>query len=135
MQTIDEFLNKWTGKKCDFDKAFGAQCVDLFRQLCQDVLGIPHTGGVEGAKDLFLNYEKMPLEKKYFEKVYINPYVGDVAVWGPTDKNKYGHVAIVMGVVDGCSILVAEQDGFKQDGVKFKVRSLENCLGFLRFKK
>lgn len=135
MQTIDEFLNKWTGKKCDFDKAYGAQCVDLFRQFCQDVLGIPHTGGVEGAKELFLNYDKIPLEKKYFEKVYINPRAGDVAVWGATDKNKYGHVALVMGNIDGRSFLVAEQDGLKQDGVKFKVRSCDNLLGFLRFRK
>jgi hypothetical protein len=134
-QSFDEFLNKWNGKKCDFDKAYGAQCVDLFRQYCQDVLAIPHTGGVEGAKDLFLNYDKMPLEKKYFERVFVNPVSGDVAVWGATETNKYGHVALVLGNVDGRSILVAEQDGFKQDGVKFKIRSCANLIGFLRFKK
>lgn len=134
-QSFDEFLNKWMGKKCDFDKAYGAQCVDLFRQYCQDVLDIPHTGGVEGAKDLFLNYEKMPLEKKYFERIYANPVSGDVAVWGASSTNKYGHVALVLGNIDGRSFLVAEQDGFKQDGVKFKVRGCENLVGFLRFKK
>ena len=39
---LAEFLNKYTGKKVDFDKVYGAQCVDLFRQYCQDVWQIPH---------------------------------------------------------------------------------------------
>ena len=82
-----------------------------------------------------MNYDKMPLEKKYFERVFVNPVSGDVAVWGATETNKYGHVALVLGNVDGHSILVAEQDGFKQDGVKFKIRSCANLIGFLRFKK
>ena len=132
---IDEFVMKYIGKKVDFDKKYGAQCVDLFRQYCSDVLQIPHTGGVEGAKDLFLNYSSMPLEQKYFDRVYINPVAGDVAVWGATSSNQYGHVAIVMGNIDGRSVLVLEQNGFAQDGTKFKVRTVENLLGFLRFKK
>ena len=133
--TLDEFLTKWAGKKCDFDKVYGAQCVDLFRQFCQDVLAIPHTGGVEGAKDLFLNYDKMPLEKKYFIRITANPVCGDVAIWGATSSNKYGHVAIVIGVMAAGSLLVAEQDGLKQDGVKFRIRGSEYLLGFLRAKK
>ena len=50
---IEEFINKYLNKIVDFDGAFGAQCVDVFRQYCKDVLEIPHTGAVEGAKDLF----------------------------------------------------------------------------------
>ena len=65
---FDEFINKYINTKVDFDNAFGAQCVDLFRQYCKDVLNIPHTGAVEGAKDVFLNYDKLPLEQKYFKK-------------------------------------------------------------------
>ena len=72
---LDEFINKYINTKVDFDKAFGAQCVDLFRQYCKDVLNIPHTGSCSttgGAIDLFLDWEKMPLEKKYFKKILIN---------------------------------------------------------------
>ncbi len=46
--TLDEFVKKYLGKKVDYDGQYGAQCVDLFRQYCKDVLGIPHTGGVIG---------------------------------------------------------------------------------------
>ena len=47
--TLDEFVKKYNGKKVDYDGRYGCQCVDLFRQYCEDVLNIPHTGGVIGA--------------------------------------------------------------------------------------
>ena len=59
--TLNEFVLKYRGQKVDFDKAYGAQCVDLFRQYCHDVLYIPHTGAVQGAKDIWLNYNNMPM--------------------------------------------------------------------------
>ena len=63
--TLDEFVKNYEGKQVDFDKAYGSQCVDLFRQYSKEVLQIPeHTGAVEGAKDLYLNFSSMP---KMFE--------------------------------------------------------------------
>ena len=50
--TLDEFVEKYNGKKIDYDGHYGAQCVDVFRQYCKDVLAIPHTGGVVGAAEL-----------------------------------------------------------------------------------
>lgn len=134
---LEEFVNKYNGKKVDFDGAFGAQCVDLFRQYNKDVWGNPHTGAVDGAKDLFLNYDKLPVEKKLLDIVPANTnriIYGDVAVWNATEVNKYGHVAIVVGLLGDESLIVFEQDGFKQDGAKLNVRSIKNLLGFLRKK-
>ena len=130
-----EFINKYINKKIDFDNAFGSQCVDVFRQYCKDVLNIPHTGAAEGAKDLFLNYEKLPLEKKYFIQILSDKIkYGDVIVWGETPTNRYGHVAIVVSNIGDEKVLVFEQDGFKQNGAKLSVRTITNCLGILRFK-
>lgn len=130
--TLEEFVRKHNGKKVDFDGAFGAQCVDLFRQYNKDVWENPHTGAVEGAKDLFLNFKNLPAEVKYL-KIVKSPSVGDVVVWGATDANKYGHVAILLGFV-GELFIVFEQDGFKQDGAKLNVRKKDNLLGYLRKK-
>lgn len=130
--SLEEFIKKYIGKKVDFDGAFGAQCVDLFRQYNKDVWGNPHTGAVEGAKDLFLNYKKMPEEMKYLKTPKI-PVIGDVVVFGPTAGNKYGHVAIIAGFV-GESFIVFEQDGLKQDGAKLNIRDKTNFLGLLRKK-
>ena len=134
---LEEFVNKYNGKKVDFDGAFGAQCVDLFRQYNKDVWGNPHTGAVEGAKDLFLNYDNLPIERKFLELNPVNSKIieeGDVAVWGASSSNKYGHVAIVVGLLGDESLIVFEQDGFKQDGAKLNIRSRDNLLGFLRKK-
>ena len=94
---LDDFVNKYKGKKVDFDGVYGVQCVDLFRQYAKECLGIvEHTGSCTttgGAKDLFLDYNKMPIEKKYFSRITNKSYIpGDVAIWDSTEKNKYGHV-------------------------------------------
>lgn len=131
---LEEFIKKNTGKKIDYDKRYGAQCVDLFRQYCQDVLCIPHTGGVEGAKDLLINYEKMEKEKRYFSKITGTSFIpGDVAIWADSSTNKYGHVAIIVGTIND-DLIVFEQDGFKQDGAKIVLRSTDRLLGALRKK-
>ena len=137
--TLDVFVNKYNGKKVDYDGVYGAQCVDLFRQWSDEGLGISeHTGSCSttgGAKDLFLDYDKMPLEKKYFKKISKNKSFvpGDVVIWDSTETNKYGHVAIYLGKLND-SLIVFEQDGFKQDGAKVTVRNKNNLLGALRKK-
>ena len=133
---IEQFLTKYCGKKVDYDGVFDAQCTDLFRQLCQDVFDIPHTGSVDGAKDLYEKYGDLPKEKKYFTRLSKNasPAYGYVAVWGSTPTNKWGHVAIVICKLSATSLLVFEQNGFQQDGAKFVERSTVNLLGYLKFK-
>lgn len=133
--TLTDFVQKNIGKKIDFDGAFGAQCVDLFREYAKDVLEIPeHTGAVEGAKDLLLGYDRMPVEKKYFSKITGSSFVaGDVLVWNGSEKNKYGHVAIFLGNL-GDDLIVFEQDGFRQDGAKIALRTKKRLLGGLRRK-
>ena len=134
---LEEFVKKYNGVKVDFDKVYGCQCVDLFRQYAKEGLGIPeHTGACAssgGAKDLFLDYDKMPIEKKYFKKGTRGFSAGDVLIWNSSGTNKFGHVAIMLGTV-GKSLIVFEQEGFKQDGAKINLRSKENLLGYLRKK-
>ena len=133
--TLAEFAAKYNGQKVDYDKAYGPQCVDLFRQYCADVVECPHTGSVdpEGAKGLWFQYSQND-EKKYFDR--FSPWIihpGDVAIWDATSTNKYGHVAIVLLVDNKAKeLLVLEQDGFKKDGAKLTVRGYENLIGVLR---
>jgi len=134
--TLDEFVEKYNGTKVDYDKKFGSHCVDLFRQYCADVLEIPHTGAVIGAKDLFVYYYKMPLEQEYFDRIpYTDenePVKGDVLIWEGSPGNKYGHVALCLEAKK-YTLKVFEQDGFKQDGAKIIERPYKRLLGWLRF--
>lgn len=138
--TLIEFIEKYQGKKVDFDGAYGAQCVDLFRQYTKDVLGIrEHTGPCQttgGALDLFVDYNIMPVEKKYFTRgTNKNWKSGDILIWDKTPANKYGHVAILIAVSDNSKFLVFEQNGITQAGAEVKVRDRTGLLGYLRRKK
>lgn len=135
---LDEFVNKHKGKKVDFDGVYGAQCVDLFRQYAKECLGIAeHTGSCSttgGAKDLFLDYNKMPIEKKYFSRITNKNIIpGDIGIWDSTEKNKYGHVAIILAKLNNC-LIVFEQNGFTQNGAEINIRSKDGLLGVLRKK-
>lgn len=137
--TLIEFVDKYLGKKVDFDGVYGAQCVDLFRQYAKEVLRIKeHTGPCAttgGAKDLFLDYNIMPVEKKYFKRSIQKDWKsGDILIWDSTPTNKYGHVAILLAVFDSCKFLVFEQNGQTQAGAEIKVRDKTNLLGYLRKK-
>ena len=135
--TLKEFTQKYVGQKVDYDGQYGFQCVDLFRQYCKDVLNIPHTGGVVGAKELYTRYEQMPLEQKYFERLPYpdsKPQRGDVVIFGATASNAYGHVAIVLDA-DHRVITVLEQDGLRQNGVHVGACDYTRVLGYLRKKE
>ena len=132
--TLDEFVKKYNGKKVDFDGQYGAQCVDLFRQYCKDVLKIPQPSGVTGARELYTEYEKKPVEVKHFERLPYpenKPIAGDVVVFDKMRGNPYGHVAVVIAA-DTNYIKVLEQDGYAQTGTKFAYWKYKNVLGFLR---
>ena len=135
--TLEEFVKKYNKKKVDYDGVYGAQCVDLFRQYCPDVLKIKeHTGPCAssgGAKDLFLDYDKMPVEKKYFIRSNKKTFIpGDVIIWNETEKNKYGHIAIFLGYLGKDTLIVFEQNGFSQEGCEIVLRDKTNILGYLR---
>ena len=122
--TLKRFIVTYNGKKVDWDKAHGYQCVDLFRQYCKDVLNVEQCPKVEGAKDLINNPGKL--------KVTHDSYAsGDVLIYGATKSNPYGHVCILVSMLDSDTFIVFEQEGFKQDGAKLTVRDKNNLLGGL----
>lgn len=122
--TLKRFVVTYNGKKVDFDSAYGYQCVDLFRQYCEDVLNIPQLPSVEGAKDLINNPGKL--------KVTHDSYApGDILIYGATKSNPYGHVCILVSLLDSDTFIVFEQNGFEQTGAKLTVRDKTNLLGGL----
>lgn len=116
------------GKKVDFDGSHGAQCVDLYRQYCNDVLGVSQSPPVEGAKDIIDKPGKLSVTRDSALADYSR---GDVLIWGATKSNPYGHVAILVAIYNTKYFVVLEQDGFRQDGAKLAFRSREGLLGCL----
>lgn len=122
--TLKRFIVTYNGQKLDWDNANGFQCVDLARFYFRDVLDIPQLPAVEGAKDLW--------EKHGCLKQTTSSYApGDVLIYGATKSNKYGHVCILVSLLDSDTFIVFEQDGFKQDGAKLNVRGKDDLIGGL----
>lgn len=91
--TFQQFIDKYKGKKIDFDGAFGAQCMDLYRFYVKEVWEKPQTPGVKGAFQVFdslpVGYEKV----KY--KPGLIPKRGDVITWSES-YTENGHIGIVV---------------------------------------
>ena len=126
--TLTQFIKTNQGKKVDFDGKYGAQCVDLYRAYCRDVLDVQQTPAVAGAKDIITKPGVLEVTRDSALADYSR---GDVLVWDATSSNKYGHVAILVAVYNTKDFIVFEQDGFKQDGAKLAFRSREGLLGCL----
>lgn len=131
-----DFIQKYIKTKVDYDGFAGPQCMDLYRQWCEDGWHIPRTealGENGGAKDLVLRYSEFPIEKKHLMLITDRfcGQQGDVVVFGATEKNIYGHVAIVVETLP-THLVVFEQDGFKQDGAKISKWRYNNVIGYLR---
>lgn len=90
--TLQEFVDKYNGKKVDWDGNYGPQCFDLFQYYNQEVVGGSFVGG-SGAKDIWNTYPKDLYEKIPNTPEGV-PQAGDVMIWG-SGYGQYGHVAIV----------------------------------------
>lgn len=88
--TVKEFFDAWNNKPCDFDKVYGFQCVDIFKQFNKDVVGAPNVNG--NAIDYFTTYPTDFYTKKTNTPTNF-PLLGDVIIWGKT-VGQYGHIAI-----------------------------------------
>jgi hypothetical protein len=93
------FIKQNLGKCLDYDKAYGGQCVDLFRFYCKDVLGIEkQPAPVDGAAAFWENKEKDLVLKENFEAIENTPdaipHYGDVIIWNRNKGKGYGHVAV-----------------------------------------
>lgn len=133
-----EFLRRWWDKGCDFDGAYGTQCVDLARQQMKYVLQcVKQPGGVTGAKDFAaLDYTGTGLRFVSGAR----PEAGDVVVYPATAGNKYGHIAVCVAQLGENTHIVLEQNGFtdtdkdgKADGRAFlNWRSNDKAIGVIR---
>jgi hypothetical protein len=134
--TLTTFMKTYKGQNVDYkDENFKGdgsfQCVDLVRQYIKDVKDLPQPpalGANGGAKDLI---KKPGVFNVTLNSADADYSVGDILVWGPTKTNKYGHTAILVGIYNTKYFWVFEQNGFKQNGAQFELRSREGLLGCL----
>ena len=135
--TYNEFKKKWLGKGINFDGNFGNQCVDVYRMYCNEVLNIPQSPPVKGAKNIWDTYLT-----QYFDRIDSTPTndpdQGDIIIW---DIGEYGHI----GICDTADIneVTCFEQNFTQAGTvldgkgvaELRKHNYNGIKGWLKFKK
>lgn len=128
--SLQEFINKWNGKKCDFDGYYGAQCVDLYRQYCKEVLNIPQTYPVKVAAEIWDNTMGNPNFTHIKNTPTGVPQAGDIIIWSKK-LNAAGHVSIfINGSV--WSFNSFDQNFPVGSGCHIQSHNYKNVIGWLR---
>lgn len=135
--TLDAFIDKWNGKKADWDGAYAGQCVDLFRYYCNEVLNIPQPDGVWGAANFWTNYETDNVLKMHFDKVpntpEFTPEKGDVMVWDFNAGGGFGHIGMCTGENTGTQYFKSfDQNWSRVSYCEIVNHSYKNVYGVLR---
>src|SRR3972149_9463219 len=130
--TTQEFFNKWNGKLLDYDGSFGGQCVDVYRQYCKEVLGVPQSPPVVGAADIWTSYLS-----EYFDRIANTPegvpIKGDILIWSKNAGGGFGHVSIAsVGNTD--TFTSFDQNWPVGSLCHFQAHNYTNVLGWLRAK-
>ena len=131
MINFDQFIDKWLGKKIDYDGHFEGQCMDLYHQYVKEVLGSEHPGAA---------YARQLWDKTYrdYDKIKNTllgiPKKGDIVIWNGNEGGGAGHVAIyIEGNV--MSFTSLDQNYPTLNKVTKTKHSYKNILGWLRPKK
>jgi len=100
MITFKQFVDKYNGKKLDWDNAYQGQCVDLFRFYIDEVIGVKQPRGVVGAADFWANYSTDPILKDNFTQIKNTPEFvpqeSDVMIWNKRAGGGFGHIGVVI---------------------------------------
>jgi hypothetical protein len=94
------FKSQYLGKRYDYDKVYGYQCVDLAKLWAFAGWGLkPHAVGHGGhAKNVFNHADSM-LSSKVARRIPNTPTgippTGAIIVFDSAPKNIYGHIAVV----------------------------------------
>lgn len=132
--SLEEFIEKWLGKKCDFDGYYGGQCVDLYRQYVKEVLGFKQSPGVGGAAEIWDS-----ADPKLYDFIDNTPVAivekGDIPIWNRRAGGGFGHVDIVIEKGTVNSFLGLDQNWPTLDMVTKTSHNYTNVIGWLRPKK
>lgn len=136
-KTITQFITDYDGKSVDYDKKYGAQCVDLFNFYNSEVVNAPFIGtpATGGARDL---YEvESGTRAKFYKKLTADSQLqaGDVVVYGaPNGRYVENGQTFYLGHV---RIYVGNGNFIEQNGKTSQVTTVSNMkvggiLGVLR---
>lgn len=130
MINFDEFIKRYAGKKIDYDGAYGAQCVDLYRQYVKECIGLPQSPPVPGAADIWNTIDTSKWLRITNTPTGI-PQKGDVMIWNKNAGGGYGHVAVYVSG-DVMKFISFDQNWPVGSGCHYQNHDYTNVQGWLR---
>ncbi|MEK0326789.1 MAG: CHAP domain-containing protein [Nitrosopumilus sp.] len=131
--TLDQLIKKYDGEHVDYDYAFGPQCMDLYRKYVEEVLVLPQSISVEGAKEVWKTYPD-DVYDRFINTPKAVPKKGDIIIWDKSVGKGFGHIAIfVHGNVK--SFISFDQNWPVDSPCHLQQHGYSNIIGWLRVKK
>ena len=115
--TFDEYKKAREGKRIDYDKVYGFQCVDQARHFAEQVHGAkikPFWGSARAWWQSWSPFLGLPYVRVRYDWIAIPPR-GAIIFFKPTKTNPYGHVAVT-GKCNNKELWVIEQNAGQGDG-------------------
>jgi hypothetical protein len=108
------FKNQWLGKRIDFDRVAGYQCVDLIKQYLASEFGLT-PGSWGNAIDYWYNTNPALLTK--FDKLSTKETrTGDIVIFAGINGSPYGHIGIADSPAGTITVGTLEQNGATGNG-------------------
>lgn len=131
------FKQRWLGKRVDYDKVYGYQCVDLVKQYLAEEYGLK-PGAWGNAVDYYYNANATLLTK--FDRLSTkSARTGDIVVLKGINGNPYGHIGIADGNSGVVTVTILEQNGSSGNGsgvggnaIRTRAVPLWRVIGVLR---
>ena len=128
MIKLDQFVDKWLGKKIDWDGYYDGQCMDLYHQYVHECLGLEHPGASAAYK--LWGYTWKDYDKKTNTSTAV-PQKGDIIIWNTNAGGGYGHVAVYL-TGDVNSFTSLDQNWPTLSKVTKTNHNYQNIYGWLR---
>ena len=117
-QNILEGIANFAGKRTDYDKAYGFQCVDLVRSYAQSI-GHPIGTFSGSAKNGWFTgspFKNTMWLRTAYTTLPVIPPTGSIIFFDASPANPYGHVAIVAQGTTATSLVIEEQNAGSGNG-------------------
>ncbi len=108
------FKSAWLGKRVDYDKVYGFQCVDLIKQYLDQEFGLK-PGAWGNAIDYFYS-PNIAITAKFDRLSGSSARTGDIVIMNGINGNRYGHIGIADGDSGVINVTILEQNGQTGNG-------------------
>jgi hypothetical protein len=139
--TLDQFILKYSGQHARHRNGIDGQCMNVYRLYLDEVLKVPQSPLVSGAKDVWTKHRPEDLVR-IPRSLITFPRKGDVVIWGAIPGNPWGHIGVCvsggltsMRVFDqNWPLIPAGRAGFPAKA-KITTHNYGYVLGWLRPRK